>query len=80
MCLRMAGMCAVISRTCGVNPYLIAVLGGIMAAPLIRPYGVLTIRFGVGIAIAAAVITDILSAIATGTFRLRYGIEIAQLQ
>ncbi len=32
----------------------------------------LTIKFGVGVAI-----TDILSAIATGTFRLRYGIEIA---
>jgi len=40
MCSRIAGMCAVISRTCGVNPYLIAVLGGIMAAPLISPYGV----------------------------------------
>lgn len=40
MCPRMAGMCAVISRTSGVNPYLIAVLGGIMAAPLISPYGV----------------------------------------
>lgn len=77
MCPRMAGMCAVISRTAGVNPYLIAVLGGIIVIPLITLMVYLTIKFGVGVAIAAAVITDILSAIATGTFRLRYGIEIA---
>jgi len=72
----MAGMCAVISRTAGVNPYLISVLGGIIAVPLLTLMVYLTIKFGVGVAIAAAVIIDILSAVATGTFRLRYGIEI----
>ncbi len=76
MCPRMAGMCAVISRAGNVNPYLVAILGGLMAVPLVALMVFLTVRFGVGVAIAAAVLTDILSAVATGTFRLRYGIEI----
>lgn len=73
MCPRMAGMCAVISRAGDVNPYLVAILGGLMAVPLVALMVFLTVRFGVGVAIAAAVLTDILSAVATG----RYGIEIA---
>ncbi len=77
MCPRMAGMCAVISETSSVNPYIVAILGGVLAIPLITLMVFLTIRFGVGVAIAAAVLTDILAAVATGTFRLRYGIEIA---
>ena len=76
VCPRMAGMCAVISKVGKVNPYLIAILGGVIAIPLIAIMVFLTIRFGVGVAIAVAVLTDVLSAIATGTFRLRYGIEI----
>ncbi len=76
MCPRMAGMCAIISKVGKANPYVIAILGGLIAVPLIVLMVFLTIRFGVGVAIAVAVLTDILSAIATGTFRLRYGIEI----
>ncbi|RLI86838.1 MAG: hypothetical protein DRP01_03300 [Archaeoglobales archaeon] len=76
MCPRMAGMCAVISKVGKTNPYVIAILGGLIAVPLIVLMVFLTIRFGVGVAIAVATLTDILSAIATGTFRLRYGIEI----
>ncbi len=77
MCPRIAGMCAVISKAGGINPYLIAILGGLIAIPLIALMVFLTVRFGVGVAIIAAVLTDILSAIATGTFRLKYGIEMA---
>ncbi len=77
MCPRMAGMCAVISKVENANPYVIAIFGGLLAIPLITLMVFLTIRFGVGAAILAAVITDLLAAIATGTFRVRYGIEIA---
>jgi len=35
MCPRIAGMCAVISKAGGINPYLIAILGGLIAIPLI---------------------------------------------
>ncbi len=77
MCPRMAGMCAVISKVEGANPYALAVLGGLLAVPLITLMVFLTIRFGVGAAILAAVLTDVLAALATGTFKVRYGIEIA---
>ncbi len=77
MCPRMAGMCAVISKLSNTNPYVIVVFGGIIAIPLIALMIFLTIKFGVEAAILAAVATDLLAAIATGTFKLRYGIEIA---
>ncbi len=77
MCPRMAGMCAVISKVENANPYVIAVLGGAIAIPLIVLMDFLTLKFGVGAAILAAVVTDALAAAATGTFRLKYGIEIA---
>ncbi len=76
LCPRMAGMCAVLSEMSGVNPYSIAVVGGLISIPLIALMVYVTIKLGVGYAIALAVATDILSALATGTFRLRYGIEI----
>ncbi|WP_457550099.1 hypothetical protein [Archaeoglobus sp.] len=76
MCPRMAGMCAVISKVGGVNPYTIAFIGGLIAVPLIVFMVFLTVEFGVTTAIVAAVITDILASVVTGTFRLRYGIEI----
>ena len=77
MCPRMAGMCAVISKVGGVNPYKISLIGGFVAVPLIVLMVFLTVEFGVTVAILAAVVTDILASILTGTFRLRYGIEIA---
>ncbi len=76
MCPRIAGMCAVLSRIGNVNPYVISVLGGLIAIPLISLMVFLTVRFGVEVAIAVAVLTDILSAIVMGTFKLRQGIEI----
>ncbi len=77
MCPRMAGMCAVISKMSGVNPYAVAIVGGLLSIPLIALMVFLTIKFGVSAAILVAVATDALAALATGTFNLRYGIEVA---
>ncbi len=77
MCPRMAGMCAVVSKIHNVNPYLVSIVGGLIAVPLITLMVYVTLRFGVVYAIALAVLTDLISALATGTFRLKYGIEIA---
>jgi len=77
MCPRMAGMCAVIAKVKGVNPYVVAIVGGVMSVPLIVLMVYLTIKVGVYAAIIAAVATDILASIAMGTFRLKYAVEVA---
>jgi len=77
MCPRMAGMCAVISKIKDTNPYAIAFFGSLIAVPLIAFMVYLTIRFGIHAAIIAAVLTDLIAAVFTGTFKIKYGIEIA---
>ncbi len=76
MCPRMAGMCAVIARVKGVNPYTIAFIGGILSIPLMVLMVFITIKYGVHLAIFAAALTDILSAASMGTFKVRYAIEV----
>ena len=76
MCPRMAGMCAVLAKLKSLNPYVVAVLGAVMAIPLIVLMVYLTLKFGVHIAIIAAVITDIMAALAMGAFTWRHAIEV----
>lgn len=76
MCLRMAGMCAVIARVKGVNPYTIAFIGGILSIPLMVLMVFITIKYGVHLAIFTAALTDMLSAASMGTFKVRYAIEV----
>lgn len=76
MCPRMAGMCAVIAKTREVNPYLIALIGGVISVPLIMLMVFLTIKMGVQAAILVAAATDLLAALAIGTLRPKYALEV----
>lgn len=76
MCPRMAGMGAVVSRLHGLNPYVVAVVGGILAIPLIVLMEYLVINFGVHAAIIAAAATDIAAAVLMGVYKPRYAVEV----
>jgi len=76
VCPRMAVMCSILAKASKVNPYLVAAIGGILAVPFILLMMFFTLRWGFGAAIVLAILTDVLSGIATGTFKLRYGIEV----
>lgn len=76
MCPRMAGMGAVVSRLHGLNPYVVAVVGGLLAIPLIVLMEYLVINFGVHAAIVVAAITDVVAAVLMGVYRPRYAVEV----
>ncbi len=76
MCPRMAGMGAVVSRLHGLNPYIVAVIGGLIAIPLIVFMEYLVINYGVHTAIIVAAVTDIVAAILMGVYKPRYAIEV----
>ncbi|RLG49242.1 MAG: hypothetical protein DRN96_09925 [Thermoproteota archaeon] len=76
MCPRIAGMCAVLAKTGGLNPYLVALVGTLIASPLMALMVYLTVNFGVHAAIIAAVLTDVVAALAMGTFTVKAAVEI----
>ena len=76
MCPRLAGMCAAIADLKGLDPYLVAFLGTLMAAPLLALMMYLTLRCGVGAAIIAAVATDVAAALVMGTLDYRALVEL----
>ena len=76
MCPRMAGMCAAIAELKGLNPYLVAFLGTLMAAPLLVLMVYLTLNFGVGTAIVAAVATDLVASLVMGTLDYKAFVEL----
>lgn len=76
MCPRMAGMGAVVSRVHNINPYLVALIGGLIAVPLIIFMEYLVINYGVHIAIIVAAATDVLAALAMGVLKPKYAVEV----
>ncbi len=76
MCPRLAGMCAALTELKGLNPFMVAFLGTLLAAPLLVLMVYLTLNYGAAVAIAAAVATDLLAALAMGTFSYRAFVEL----
>jgi len=68
LCPRMVGMASVISGIKEVNPWVVVVIGAVMAIPLmILMYWVLQ-KFGAAYAIGLAAATDIVAALIIGTY------------
>jgi len=76
VCPRMAGMCAVVSRVHGVNPFVVSVVGTFLSTPLVVLLVYLTTSFGVMWAVLFAALTDLLASLMMGVFSLKYAIEI----
>jgi hypothetical protein len=77
LCPRMVGMASVIANIKEVNPWLIVVLGAIIAIPLIVLMYWVFQRFGTGYAIGLAVITDIAAALVIGAYSWKSAASIA---
>jgi uncharacterized membrane protein YdcZ (DUF606 family) len=76
LCPRMVGMVSVIANIKEVNPWLIVVLGTILAIPLIILMYWVFQKFGAGYAIGLAVITDIIAALVIGTYSWKSSVSI----
>jgi O-antigen/teichoic acid export membrane protein len=76
LCPRMVGMASVIAGIKETNPWLVVLLGAIIAIPLMMlMYWVLQ-KFGAGYAIGLAVITDIIAALVIGTYSWKSSVSI----
>lgn len=75
VCPRMAGMTSIIAKATQVNLILVAVIGTLMAFPLIALMVVVFRQWGLWAALSLAVITDLLAALVIGNTGWKAGIE-----
>jgi hypothetical protein len=76
LCPRMVGMASVISGIKEVNPWVVVVIGAVLAIPLmILMYWVLQ-RFGAAYAIGLAVATDIVAAVIIGAYSWKATVSV----
>ncbi len=75
VCPRMAGITSVIAKSAGVDVVKLAAFGLIISLPLVIAMVLIFTRYGLIAALAFAVITDLLSALAIGEVSFKAGIE-----
>ena len=76
LCPRMVGMASVISGMKEVNPWVVVIIGAVLAIPLmLLMYWVLQ-KFGAGYAIGLAATTDIVAALIIGTYNWKLMVSV----
>lgn len=76
LCPRMVGMAAVISGIKEVNPWVVVIVGAVLAIPLmLLMYWVLQ-KFGTAYAIGLAAATDIVAALIIGTYNWKSMVSV----
>ena len=76
LCPRMVGMASVISGMKEVNPWVVVIIGAVLAIPLmLLMYWVLQ-KFGAGYAIGLAAATDIVAALIIGTYNWKLMVSV----
>ena len=75
ICPRMAGITSLIARSAGLDLIKVTVLGSLVAIPLVVAMVLIFSRYGLIAALAFAVFTDVLSALAMREISLKAGIE-----
>ena len=75
LCPRMAGITSIIASTTGVNLVKLAVIGNVIAIPLVVAMVLIYSRYGLLAALGFAVLTDLLSALVIKEISFKAGIE-----
>ena len=75
VCPRMAGITSVIAKSVDVDVVKLAVLGTVLSLPLVVAMVLVFQRYGLAAALAFAVATDLISALAVGEISFKAGLE-----
>ncbi len=79
LCPRLAGMCSIVSRTRGLNPYVVAAIGVVVSIPLVLAMVYVVEKYGVYHAVLVAIVTDVISGLIMGLYSLRSLVEVLVL-